>query len=103
MSIASSLLLVGAAAYFVAALVSVTAIDYRELMAVAEAGEGGEGSGAAGSNAGLLAAARAAMAAEDGAELGLPADAGEEEEAGLGLGSRPTSPDRPLLGPGARS
>ncbi len=103
MSVASALLLVGAAAYFVAALVSVTAIDYRELVAAAQAEEGGEGSGTGGSSAGLLAAARAAMAAEDGTQHGLQLDDAEGDEGGLGLGSRPTSPDRPLLGPGARS
>ncbi|PRW32913.1 putative sphingolipid transporter spinster-like protein 2 [Chlorella sorokiniana] len=105
MSIASSLLLLGAAAYSVAALVSVTAIDYRELVAASEAGEGGGCvGGAGGSSAGLLAAARAAMAAEDGAEPGVQLSNEEGEEGGLGLGSsRPTSPDRPLLGPGARS
>lgn len=102
MSIASSLLLLGAAAYFVAALVSASAIDYRELVAAADAGEGGELGGTGGSGAGLLAVARAAMAAEDGAEHGLQLDGAESEDVEPGS-SRPTSPDRPLLGPGPRS
>lgn len=80
MSIASSLLLLGGAAYFVASLRAVSAVDYRELVAAQaqDADEeqqqpqqqGGDGSGGG----------------------------GEEEEAG---GSRPASPDRPLLSAGA--
>ena len=107
MSLASGLLLLGAAAYFIAALVSTSAIDYRELAAAVQAGEDGEpgDSGSVSGSAGLLAAARAAMAAEDahghGGPLGQQGE--DEEEGGLALGSRPTSPDRPLLGAGGRS
>lgn len=106
MSLASSLLLLGAAAYFIAALVSITAIDYRELAAAAQVGEDDDLGGSGGGTAGLLAAARAAMAAEDADAHGhgLPLEQqGDEEEGGLALGGQPTSPDRPLLGPGGRS
>lgn len=80
MSLASALLLLGAAAYFAGSLIAAGAVDYREFAeaaaADAEEGEGGhlEDGGSvrsvrsgrsAGSSGGLLAAARAAMTRED--------------------------------------
>jgi len=100
MSLASALLLLGAAAYLVGSLVAATALDYRELPAVgqgepsAEDGDffGGGSDQAGGSAAGLLAAEQDALGRH------RSGSGGDEESGGGGAGgSLLPSPDRPLL------
>ncbi|KAL4448931.1 hypothetical protein ABPG77_007648 [Micractinium sp. CCAP 211/92] len=82
MSIASALLLAGAAAYLVGAMVAASAVDYRELAAAADgsdpssSGGGGGGGSNGGSRGALLAEARAAIVGEEA----------DEEEAGGRVG-----------------
>lgn len=103
MSIASALLLAGAAAYFVGAMVAATAVDYREIAAAADGADPSSmGGGGSGSRGALLAEARAAIVGgeadeeEAGGRPGrlrtLSGSSRGDEEAEAGV-----SPDRSLL------
>lgn len=72
MSIASALLLAGAAAYLVGALVAAAAVDYRELAASADVADPGSTGGRFGGSGGpLLADERATMEEGQGDEEAL--------------------------------
>lgn len=105
MTIASSLLLLGSAAYLCGMLAAATAVDYRELAAAAEpfeddaSGDGGSTSTGFG-GMGLLTAARAAMAANERPDSREGGGEPDDEEGGGGGGGRLAAlADRPLLGP----